>query len=392
MKKFLFILMLAVLPMLAAQEFQPYMADVSGDSVRIRTGAGLAHPPIHVLEKGDSLVVTQIKEDWAIVQLPANAPCWISAKFVKMSDDGNSYTVTGDRVNLRAAANTKFFPIGQAEKNQVLKACIDGRSGAGIKEDSFLRVIPPSNAKGAVAKKFLTKKEDVEVSEIEKAEPSDTAEEPEVKDEAKPAAEDPTEKPVVEDKPKREPTPAELDDERKTFAELEDLLRDELKKEAGDVRLSAIRRMFEQFTEFALSDDIQKQAKSYIKKIDATEKLIDAEKKRIAEAEAAKKKRLAEIAKEAENANTDETPKGPVEYLAEGTLGSTGKLAKTPASHRLFDEEGEVIYDVRWDKGDLAKLIGARVGIVGEVKSYKGWPNKVVVITRIDVIADEEEK
>ncbi|MDC1142521.1 hypothetical protein OAU50_05480 [Planctomycetota bacterium] len=399
MKKLLSILMLAVLPMLAAQDFQSYTADVSGDSVRIRTGAGLAHPPIHVLAKGDKLVVTNIKEDWAIVQLPVNAPCWISAKFVVMSDDGKTYTVTGDRVNMRAAANTNYFPIGQAEKDQVLKACVDGRTGQGIKEEGFLRVIPPSNASGAVAKKFLTKVKDVDVAKIEKATPAktvaeDTAEATETTtDEAKPVDESPVVKAETPDKPKRTPTPAELDDERKTFEELESLLRDELKKEAADVRLSAIRRMFEQFTEFALSDEVQKSAKGYIAKIDATEKLIEAEKKRLAEAEEARQKRLAELAKEAEDAgNEDAQPKGPVDYLVEGKLGSTGKLTKTPASHRLFDDEGEVLYDLRWDKGDLSKLVGARVGIVGTIKSYKGWPYKVVIVTRVDVLSDEEEK
>ena len=387
MKKLLFILLLAVLPMLAAQEFQSYTADVNGDSVRIRTGAGLAHPPIHVLEKGEKLTVVKIKEGWAIVQLPANAPCWISAKFAKLSDDGKTYTVTGKRVNLRASANTKFFPVGQAEKDQVLKVCVDGRTGASIKEGDFVRVIPPANATGAIARKFLTKVEDVDASEIVKAEiPAEPEADVEAKGEEVPA------EVKKEEKPKREPTPAELEDERKTFIELENILRDELKKDAADVRLSAIRRMFEQFTNYALSNDIQNQAKSYIGKIDATEKLIAAEKKKLAEAEAIKQARLKKAAEDAANAGNEKEVEVTGEYTAIGKLGSHGKNTKSPASHSLFDEEGEVMYDLRWDKGDLKKLLGSKVGVIGVIKEYKNWPNKVIVITRIDVLDDEEEK
>ncbi|MCL4732160.1 MAG: hypothetical protein KJ044_17235, partial [Planctomycetes bacterium] len=60
--------------------------------------------------------------------------------------------------------------------------------------------------------------------------------------------------------------------------------------------------------------------------------------------------------------------------------------------HRLFDADGKVIYDLRWDKGDLGKLMGSHVGIVGTVRQYEGWPYKVLVIERIDVLAAEEEK
>lgn len=394
MKKLLMILTLALLPaFITAQEFQAYTANVKGDSVRVRTGAGLVHPPIHVLEKGEKLTVIAIKEGWAIIQLPANAPCWISEKFVVISEDGKTYTVTGKRVNLRAAANTSFFPIGQAEKDQVLKVCIDGRSGTAISKDGFVQVIPPVNAKGAVAKKFIEKVVDIDTPAITKSKPVAEAstDKPVATEEAKEA-------PVVvkddrPETPKPEPTPAELDDERKTFAELESLLRDELKKEAGDVRLSAIRRMFEQFTKFALSDEIQKKSMSYIEKIDMTEKLIATENKRLEDEETAKQKRLAKLAKDAENVGTKEDqPKLIGEYTAKGKLGGTGKNTKTPASHRLFDDEGEVLYDLRWDDGDLRKLLGAKVGIVGVIKEYKNWPHKVIVITRIDVLSDEEEK
>ncbi len=196
-------------------------------------------------------------------------------------------------------------------------------------------------------------------------------------------------------RPGREPTPEELDDERETFEELENMLDEELKKPASDVNLTGIRKMFEQFKEFALDKDIREKSQLYIEKIDLTVKLIESERKRINEEEAKRKAEVERIAEEAlkeDEEVVEEKPKGPVEYLATGRVGSHGKSAQTPASHRLYDAEGNVLYDLRWDKGSLSKLMGSNVGIVGKVKKYEGWPHKVVIIERIDVIDDGESK
>ncbi|MCB9893591.1 MAG: hypothetical protein H6839_04005 [Planctomycetes bacterium] len=391
------LLLLAALamPMLAQDSFTPYIAKVKGDSVRVRGGCSLAHPPVAVMNEGDELTVVGEKDGWAVVQLPADAPCWISADFVKATDDGKAWTVTGDKVNLRVSADTKFFPVGQAEKGAQLTAVMDGSTGKAMAQDGYVRVVPPSNAHGGIAKELIEKVKNVAPEKAAEPKPVEPAKESTPKDTGSliPKAEDkPANDPVAET-PKHEPTKAELEDEQKTFVELERLLEDELKKPAAEVNLTDIRKMFEQFTEFSLDKKIGDKAKSYIEKIDATVKLIEAEKERQAKAEADRLAEIERIHKEAtEKPAEKEEPKGPVEYLVTGTVGSTGKSAKTPASHRLFDENGKVLYDLRWDKGDLSKLMGSKVGIVGTVKQYDGWPNKVIVIERVDVLDDGETK
>lgn len=383
------------MPLLAQDSFTPYVAKVTGESVRLRSGASLAHPPICVMNDGDELTVVGVKDGWATVQLPASAPCWISSDFVKPGADGKDWVVSGDKVNLRVSPDTKFFPVGQAEKDQLLTAVINGETGKPMSENGYVRVVPPANAHGAVSLELIAKVKDIEVgktAEIVKETPKEAA--PANPDGSLiPKAED---KPVAEkpkEEPRREPTKEELEDERKTFRELEKLLDDELKKPAAEVKLTEIRKMFEQFVEFALDKNISDKAGLYIEKIDLTVKLIDAEIKRLAEEEARRKAEIERIHKEAtEKPKEAEQPKGPVEYLVTGTVGSTGKTARTPASHRLFDENGKVLYDLRWDKGDLGKLSGSKVGIVGTIKSYEGWPHKVIVIERIDVLDDSEEK
>lgn len=374
-------LLLAALP-LVAQDFTPYIAKVSGESVRVRGGASLAHPPVCVVNEGDELVVVAEKDGWATVQLPADAPCWISADFVTASADAKGWVVTGDKVNLRISPDTKYFPVGQAEKDSTLTAVIDGQTGKPAAQDGYVQVVPPSGAHGAIAIEFIKKDRNVAP---EKAAPAPKAEETPKADEAPKVAETKAE-------PKREPTKAEMEDERKTFAELEAMLDDELKKPAADIKLTNIRKMFEQFNEFALDKTVSEKAGKYIEKIDATVKLIEAEKARIAKEEADRKAEIDRIAAEAKDKPKVEEPKGPVEYIVTGTVGSTGKTAKTPASHRLFDADGKVLYDLRWDKGDIGKLMGSKVGITGTIKKYDGWPHEVIVIDRIDVIEDSEEK
>lgn len=390
------LLLLAPAALLAQESFQPYVAKVTGDSVRLRSGASLAHPPVAVMSEGDELTVVSEKDGWATVQLPATAPCWIASDFVKANADGKGYTVTGDKVNLRISPDTKYFPVGQADKDQLLTAATS-EDGKPVTETGYVKIVPPANAHGAISLEFLNKVKNVAPEKAETVKAAPPAEKAPVKEGESiiPKADKPADKPaeVKKEETKREPTKAELEDERKTFAELEKMLDDEIKKPAAEVNLTEIRKMFEQFTEFALDKNISEKAQLYIEKIDLTVKLIDAEKARL-EKEAAERKAEAErIAKEAiEKPKEPEQPKGPVEYLVTGTVGSHGKTAKTPASHRLYDANGNVLYDLRWDKGDLSKLMGSNVGIVGKVKSYDGWPNKVIIIERIDVIETESEK
>lgn len=379
MKAALTLLTLCLLaaPLCAQEAFKPWIAKVTGDSVRLRSGPSLAHPPMHVLAKGDELTVVGQKDTFAIVRLPAAAPCWVAAEFVKLADDNASYTVTGENVNLRATADTRYFGIGQVDKGATLKVVMDGQTGKPAAENGFVKVSPPKQATGAVATEFLEKVGDAP-AEVEAA--------------PAPAPAEPAPAPKAE-KPKRDPTPAELEDERKAFVALEKMLRDELQKPSLEVDLTGIRKLFQQFKEHSLDPKVSEKAAGHIDRIDSTVKLIEAEKARIAEEAAKRQADLDRMRDEALNkGEVKEAPKGPVEYLVKGTIGSTGKNAKTPASHRLFDAEGNVLYDLRWDKGDLGKLMGSNVGIVGTVKQYEGWPYKVLVIERIDVLAAEEDK
>ncbi len=385
----------------ATKAAKPYVGRVKGDSVRLRTGAGTNHPPIYVCDKDEEVVVVGAKDGWTEVRLPKNAPCWVASEFVTVSADGKSYSVKGDKVNLRGSADTVSFPIGQVLKGAELTACIDGQTGKAIVTEKYVRVIAPAQAHGFVASEFVEKVREIAPEKLpEVAKPADRAVDPNATvekpgtgpvsdatgDVIPPKPED--KKPEV----KRAPTKEELEDERKTFDELKVMLRDELRKPAADVNLTNLRKLFEQYAEFALDEKLGAEAKKYIERIDSTVAMVDAEKKRLADEQAKREAEIERIKKEALTKKEEPQDTGPVVYIAKGTVGATGKLAKTPASHRLFDDAGNVLYDIRWDKGDLSKYMGKYIGITGEVKEYDGWPNKVIVIKRVDVLIQDDDK
>jgi hypothetical protein len=367
------LILLLAAPLCAQETFKPYIAKVTGESVRLRSGPSLQHPPIHVLSKDDELTVVGVKEAFAVVRLPAAAPCWIAADLVKL--EGTSYTVSGENVNLRCTPDTRYFAVGQVDKGAKLAAVMDGQAGTPAAENGFVKIAPPEQATGAVSSEFIEKVRDAEaVKPVEAAKP--------------------VEAPKPAEGPKKEVSATAMEDERLGFAALEGLLFEELKKPGIETDFTGMRKLFEQFAQSALDPEVAKKAKEHIAKIDTTVKLFEEERKRLEADSAARKAALEKLRNEAlhKEEPKPEQPKGPVEYLAQGTIGSTGKSAKTPASHRMFDADGKVLYDLRWDKGDLGRLMGCKVGIVGVVKEYEGWPNKVVIIERIDVISDEEGK
>ncbi len=177
----LVLLALLVSPLAAQEDFTPYTAKVNSDSVRLRSGPSLAHPPVVVTEEGDQLIVTGEENGWAIVRLPGDAPCWIAAKFTSLGEDGKSYTVTGDNVNLRVSPDTSYFPVGQASKGQTLTAVVDEETDEPATDGDYVKVVPPSNAHGAIAAKFVDKVADLDPDELKGAEsekPSAASDEP----------------------------------------------------------------------------------------------------------------------------------------------------------------------------------------------------------------------
>ena len=172
----------------AQQEFFPFLAEITGDQVNVRSGQSANFERLCQLKKGDEVVVLEKGYSWYKIQLPVTAKSFVSKDYVQYLGQNAGGVIAG-RVNIRAGAGTHYTVVGQLAKGEQVY----------IEEelDEWYRITPVAESHGWVADKFISFKSN-DVSEYR----SKAYLRPSVDEELwKPAAEQPKEKKeeVVED-------------------------------------------------------------------------------------------------------------------------------------------------------------------------------------------------
>jgi len=86
----------------------PYMAEITGDNVYIRSGPGTNFYECSKLNKGDKVKVVSKQFSWARIVPPPGSFSWISMQYVSIDTDNTTVgTVTGDRVRVYAGSDTQ---------------------------------------------------------------------------------------------------------------------------------------------------------------------------------------------------------------------------------------------------------------------------------------------
>lgn len=129
-----------------AQETFPFVAKVTAKSVHLRAGPNANFESLDQLENGDEFIVVDASFDWRKVKLPADAKAYVHAGFVKDLGQGVGQ-VTGNRLNIRAAALTNASIIGQSKKGDLIRIF--------EKKDDWLRIEPPDQSFGWILKDFI---------------------------------------------------------------------------------------------------------------------------------------------------------------------------------------------------------------------------------------------
>ncbi len=364
----------------------PATVRVTGTSVRLRSDSNLQSHVVKVLTVGDLLRATGSKDGWICVQLPVDAPCWISASFVADLGNGNGM-VRGNRVNLRISPNTTHYPVGQVS-NKAVRLVLD-ESGKPRRIGDWIQIIPPTEATAWIHGEF-----------IELAPDQPKPESPTV---AVPAAGATNPAPAGEDAPVVEVTPEQaaaeralrLAEEARAFRELDKLFLEELAKPAEKRDFAEMKLLYNQYAEAAEDAAIRSRATERARLIEETERKItgmieDTERRAKEAREAAEKAEAERIARiEAERQRmSGSRPAEAVSWLSTGFVADHGKDARIPASHALCDADGKVIYYIRWDTGDLDTLWQKSVRIAGTAREVAGWDKPVVVITRIEAVTE----
>ena len=126
-------------PLRGQPTLQPWVGEVKGSVVNIRTGPSLNHFAFLRLRGGTSLISVGGQGDWIEVAVPANRPVWIHNDY--LVSEGDYFRVKGSRVRLRASAGTNHAPLGLSEPGQALVP-----TGKSSEDGSWVEVLAPLNA------------------------------------------------------------------------------------------------------------------------------------------------------------------------------------------------------------------------------------------------------
>ncbi len=139
----------------AAPARKKFIGEVTATDVNVRSGPGTAYYPVGELTRGDLVrVVASIKSqqgNWYRIEAPAGTRCYIARQYVQVGANGNSGTVKGNFINLRAASaitpHSRYAVIGRVR--QGVRVSITGQAG------KYFIIRPPTGAALYLAGQFV---------------------------------------------------------------------------------------------------------------------------------------------------------------------------------------------------------------------------------------------
>lgn len=130
------------IPVFAAQESFPFLAQAVNERVNVRAGQSQNFEKLCQLERGEEVIVVGKDFSWYKVQLPLRAHVYVSDKYVRLVNVGEG-EITGDRVNVRSSAKVESTIVGQVEKGSRIRVL--------EKIPGWYKIAPPAQVFGWVA-------------------------------------------------------------------------------------------------------------------------------------------------------------------------------------------------------------------------------------------------
>lgn len=132
----------------------PYVAEIIGNNVNVRSNAGTQYYPCGKLNKADIVEVVSSQRGWSCIVPPAGSFSWISMRFVNIDPDNpNIGIVTGDNVHVYVGAEGRA-PIHSDAVQLNLKK---GEKVAllGEEKDDYYKIVPPVGAYLWISTQFV---------------------------------------------------------------------------------------------------------------------------------------------------------------------------------------------------------------------------------------------
>jgi len=337
----------------------PYVAEITGDNVYIRSGPGTNYYDCGRLNKGDRVKVVSTQFSWSCIVPPTSSFSWISTQYVSI-DPNNSAVgiVTGDSVHVYAGSDTVKplysttlqLKLNRGEKVELL----------GEEKDNYYKITPPSGAYLWVSTQYT--KSLGSVSEV-----------------------------VITTKPKVEPndtttvaaTNLTVEAEKlKEYYALEKQLQAERAKPIDQQNYTNTKKALTDIANNKEAGKAARYAEFTIKQIECFELALAVVKE--VQLQNAQLKQTKERIEKARATRLDE-------YQDLGRFAALGKFQTFetygPGHYRIIDDSGKTIcYALPCGSTaemDLSKFVGVKVGLVGTIEPHKETEGALVRFTEI---------
>jgi hypothetical protein len=337
----------------------PYMAEITGDNLYVRSGPGTNFYDCGKLNKGDKVKVVSKQFSWARIAPPPGSFSWISMQYVNTDPDNPTFgTVTGDRVRVYAGSDD-LRPLysttlqGKLDKGNKVKLL-------GEQLDDYYKIAPPSFAYLWVSINFTKPIQPVE--------------------EVVPTVETPAVKPTAEPNETPEPVPTE------TMLEKYNTLREQVKAErAKPINQQNYTNMKEALIKIAenkTDDKAARYAEFVLKQIEGFELALAVTKQ--VQLQNGQLQKIKERIKKARAARL-------AKFQDLGRFAAVGQLRTFttygPGHYRIINEAGKTVcYALPGDqvsKVKLSRLIDRKVGLVGTIEPHPQSAGALVRFTEI---------
>ncbi|MFA5239514.1 MAG: SH3 domain-containing protein [Phycisphaerae bacterium] len=123
----------------------PYVGEIIGDNVNVRSGPGTNYYHCGKLNTGDRVKVVASKYSWSHIVPPVGSFSWISKQYVSVDPNNPSVgVVTGDSV--RVYAGSDFLKPMHSTTMQLELNKGDKVELMGQEQDDYYKIVPPSGA------------------------------------------------------------------------------------------------------------------------------------------------------------------------------------------------------------------------------------------------------
>jgi uncharacterized protein YgiM (DUF1202 family) len=332
----------------------PYVAEITGDNVNVRSGRGTNYYNCGKLNKGDRVKVVNHQLGWSCIVPPAGSFSWISKQYIGIDLDNPTVgIVTGDGVRVYAGSDlikpmhstTLQRKVNWGDKVELL----------GVVKENYHKVAPPAGAYLWVSTQY-TKAVDPakEVKPIIVKPPTTTVSPPTT-----------TVKPPKVVRPDISAEAALIQ-----YYALEKLIEAERVKPIAQQNYANIKKTLTEIIGSKKAGKAARYSTSALKlveryewafKVEKDVRLQDAELQRILEG--INKSRIIRLAEEVENLGR---------FAVIGQLETF--VTYGPGHYRIIDDSDKTIcYALPTglaSKMDLSKLVGRKVGLVGEIQPH----------------------